>query len=52
MHYMMSDADMTIGELCNNFDISDADTKTLLTELGKIAGTAYTGEVVLTLVKK
>lgn len=47
MHYMMSDADMTIGKLCDNYSISDADTKTLLETLSDIAGTTYTEDTKL-----
>ena len=47
MHYMMSDADMTIGQLCNNYDISDADTKTLLSTLSELAGETYTEDTPL-----
>ncbi len=47
MHYMMSDADMTIGQLCENYEVSDSAQKTLLSELSDIAGTTYTEDTLL-----
>ncbi len=47
MHYMMSDADMTIGQLCDNYDISDKDKKTLLETLSDISGQTYIEETKL-----
>jgi len=47
MHYMMSDASMTIGQLCDNYDISDANRKTLLDTLSDIADETYTESTML-----
>ena len=47
IHYMMSDADMTIGQLCDNYDISEADKKTLLSTLSELAGESYTDDTPL-----
>jgi len=41
-HYMMSDATMTIGQLCQNYNVSPSNTKTLLATLSKLAGKTYT----------
>lgn len=42
MHYMISDADMTIGKLCANYSVSDSAKAVLLNELSEIAGEEYT----------
>jgi hypothetical protein len=47
MHYMMSDADMTIGKLCENYDISDNAKAVLISELSEIAGEEYTDDTPL-----
>lgn len=47
MHYMMSDATMTLGKLCENYGISDSAKETLLSELSDIAGTEYTEDTLL-----
>ena len=47
MHYMMSDADMTIGKLCENYNISDSAKAQLLTELSSIAGITYSDNTLL-----
>ncbi|WP_036613018.1 hypothetical protein [Oribacterium sp. P6A1] len=47
MHYMMSDADMTIGQLCDNYDVSDSAKKELLETLSEIAGETYTEDTKL-----
>jgi len=46
-HYMMSDITMTIGQLCENYGISQDKTKTLLAALGKLAGKSYTKDTPL-----
>ena len=47
MHYMMSDAGMTIGQLCENYDVSDSAKKELLETLSEIAGETYTEDTKL-----
>lgn len=47
MHYMMSDATMTIGQLCKNYELSETATTTLLAELSDIAGETYTEDTLL-----
>jgi hypothetical protein len=47
IHYMMSDPDMTIGQLCRNYDISEADEAALLLTLSDLAGELYTPETPL-----
>ncbi|MBP2644354.1 MAG: hypothetical protein H6Q67_2241, partial [Firmicutes bacterium] len=46
-HYMMSDAMMTLGQLCKNYNVSPEKTKTLLATLGKLAGKSYTKDTSL-----
>ncbi len=47
IHYMMSDSAMTLGQLCENYNISEAGRTTLLAELSEIAGTAYSEDTLL-----
>ena len=42
IHYMMSDADMTLGKLCENYDIKGSKKEELLNKLSKISGVKYT----------
>lgn len=44
MHYMMSDADMTIGQLCENYDVTESAKTTFISELSEIAGEEYTDD--------
>jgi hypothetical protein len=47
IHYMMSDTTMTIGKLCENYDISEEATNTLILELSEIAGDTYTKDTLV-----
>lgn len=47
IHYMMSDATMTIGQLCENYEISTEATNTLISSLSKIAGSTYTADTLV-----
>lgn len=47
IHYMMSDAKMTIGQLCKNYSVSEEAEAALLAKLSDIAGTAYTADTPL-----
>lgn len=42
IHYMMSDADMTLGKLCENYNIKGSKKEELLNKLSKISGVKYT----------
>lgn len=46
-NYMMSDPKMTIGQLCQNYGISQDKVKTLLADLSKTAGKTYTKNTLL-----
>ena len=46
-HYMMSDAMMTLGQLCKNYNVSTKKTKTFLDTLGKLAGESYTEDTLI-----
>lgn len=41
MHYMMSDAEMTLGKLCENYNIKGSKKEELLNKLSKISGVKY-----------
>ncbi|MGL5436758.1 MAG: hypothetical protein ACRDBO_15350, partial [Lachnospiraceae bacterium] len=47
IHYMMSDADMTLGILCDNYNISESARAVLLAALSEIAGTTYKADTLL-----
>lgn len=47
IHFMMSDPEMTIGQLCANYSISESAQSALLSGLSEIAGTTYTAETLL-----
>lgn len=47
MHYMMSDPDMTLGQLCENYDVSAEAAAALIAELSSIAGTTYTADTLI-----
>ncbi len=47
IHYMMSDPSMTIGQLCDNYDVSESSKSQLLSTLSSIAGSDYTEETLL-----
>lgn len=42
IHYMMSDAEMTLGKLCENYNIKGSKKEELLNKLSKISGVKYT----------
>lgn len=47
IHFMMSDPQMTIGLLCDNYNLPESAQATLLSELSAISGTVYTRETSL-----
>lgn len=47
IHFMMSDPGMTIGQLCDNYNVSESSKAELLSELSEISGIAYTAETLL-----
>lgn len=47
MHFMMSDPQMTIGQLCDNYNIPEDAQAPLIAELGEISGTACTRETLV-----
>jgi hypothetical protein len=47
IHYMMSDPNMSIGQLCKNYGISETAQAVLLTTLSDLAGVPYTAETPL-----
>lgn len=47
IHYMMSDATMTLGKLCKNYGVSDDASATLIAKLSKIAGKTYTADTLV-----
>jgi hypothetical protein len=47
MHYLMSDPAMTLGTLCQHYQIAPAATSQLIQRLGQIAGKVYTPDTPL-----
>ncbi|CAM3518969.1 hypothetical protein VA7868_00870 [Vibrio aerogenes CECT 7868] len=47
MHYMMSDPEMTLGQLCDHYDVTADAQSTLLQTLSQLAGRHYTANTPL-----